>query len=174
MEFMSGSALSKYLLEKYAKNPKGWNFTVAPSSKESFFDAVVSGPEEAWQLKIDSIFKPAPIVLGAKVDQPPKKLKSPGFIPSYGYRKLNPEIVIKLLREAVEQEERGAPRSDSLDRLIASLEPTAPVEGNSYAEGPYLFTNQKLLGISESQKNLDDRLTLGIKNLMRERYLAYG
>jgi hypothetical protein len=170
MEFMSGPTLSKYLLEKYAKNPRGWNFTVAPSSKESFFDALVSGPEESWQLKIDSIFKQAPLVLGAKVEQPAKKFPTPGSIPSYGYRKLDPQIVIKLLREASEE----AAESNSLDRIIGSLEPTAPVEGNSYAEGPFVFTNQKILGISDSQKKLDERLTFGIKNLMRERYIGYG
>jgi len=171
MEFMNGSALSKYLLEKYAKNPRGWNFTVAPAAKESFFDALVTGPEESWQLKIDSIFKQAPIVLGAKVDPSEKKLQ--GFLPSYGYRKLDPEMVLKILREA-SQEKEEEPRTDLLDRIIGSLEPTAPVVGNSYAEGPFVFTNQKILGISESQKKLDERLTFGIKNLMRERYLGYG
>ena len=170
---MSGSALSKYLLERYAKNPRGWNFTVAPAAKESFFDAVVTGPEEAWQLKIDSIFKPAPIVLGAKVDPPEKKIQASRFTPSYGYRKLEPEMLLKILREAAEEQEKE-PRTDMLDRLLSSLEPTAPVAGNSYAEGPYVFTNQKILGISESQKKLDERLTFGIKNLMRERYLGYG
>jgi hypothetical protein len=171
MEFLSGTALSKYLLERYAKNPRGWNFTVAPSSKETFFDALVTGPEESWQLKIDSIFKAAPLVLGAKVDQPSKKLP-PHALPSYGYRKLDPAIVMKLLREASEENER--PSSSTLDRILGSLEPTAPVEGSSYAEGPFVFTNQKILGISEAQRKLDERLTFGIKNLMRERYPGYG
>lgn len=170
MEFMSGSSPSKYLLEKYAKNPRGWNFTVAPAAKECFFDALVSGPEEAWQLKIDSIFKPAPIVLGARVDPPEKKPAA--YLPSYGYRKLDPEMLLKILREA--SEEKEGPRTGMLDTILGSLEPTAPVAGNSYAEGPYVFTHQKLLGISESQKKLDERLTFGIKNLMRERYLGYG
>jgi hypothetical protein len=170
MEFLSGSALSKYLLEKYAKNPRGWNFTVAPSSKETFFDAIVSGPEESWQLKIDSIFKAAPLVLGAKVE--PSTKKPPHTLPSYGYRKLDPAIVMKLLREASEENER--PSTNLLDNILGSLEPTAPVEGSSYAEGPFVFTNQKILGISEAQKKLDERLTFGIKNLMRERYPSYG
>ena len=51
MELLSGEALSKYLLEKYSRNPKGWNFTIAPAAKDNFFDALVSGPEEDWQLK---------------------------------------------------------------------------------------------------------------------------
>ena len=51
MELLSGEALSKYLLEKYSRNPKGWNFTIAPAAKDNFFDALVSGPEENWQLE---------------------------------------------------------------------------------------------------------------------------
>ncbi len=169
MEFLSGPALSKYLLEKYAKNPRGWNFTVAPSSRETFFDALVSGPEESWQLKIDSIFKAAPLVLGAKIDEPKKPVSPP--LPSYGYRKLDPAIMMKILREASEEKEASA---NILDKILGSLEPTAPIEGASYAEGPFVFTNQKILGISDAQRKLDERLTFGIKNLMRERYLGYG
>ena len=81
MELLSGEALSKYLLEKYSRNPKGWNFTIAPAAKDNFFDALVSGPEENWQLKIDSIFKPSPIVLGAKVEDPAEKISAKGSLP---------------------------------------------------------------------------------------------
>ncbi len=166
MEILRGIALSKYLLEKYTRNPKGWNFTIGPAPKDSFFDALVSGPEENWQLKIDSIFKPNPAVLGAKVEG---NQKTSGSFPSYGYRKLDPEIVLKILKE---QEDLGS--EESFGRLIASLEPTAPVGGSSYAQGPFVFTNQKFLGISDSQKKLDDRLNSELKNLLREKYPSYG
>ncbi len=37
------------------------------SSKGLFFlDAIVSNPDEVWQLKIDSIYKPNPLVTGYK------------------------------------------------------------------------------------------------------------
>lgn len=171
MEILRGTALSKYLLEKYSKNPKGWNFTIGPAAKDNFFDALVSNPEENWQLKIDSIFKPNPVVLGTQVDfETRKSLSVPGFLPSYGYRKLSPELLVKILREQDQQDES----MNSLDRLIASLEPTAPSPGGSYAQGPFVFTNQKLLGVSENQKKLDDRLSSELRNLLREKYLSYG
>jgi hypothetical protein len=167
MEILKGNSLSKYLLEKYAKNPKGWNFTIGPAPKDAFFDALVSNPDESWQLKIDSIFRPNPAVLGARVEGATSK--HPGPFPSYGYRKLDPEIVLKVLNE---QDEYDPERS--IEKLITSLEPTAPVPGASYAQGPFVFTNQKFLGISESQKKLDDRLGSELRNLLREKYLSYG
>jgi len=168
MEILRGTALSKYLLEKYARNPKGWNFTIGPAAKDNFFDALVSGPEENWQLKIDSIFKPNPAVLGAQVDSRSKKLPASLF-PSYGYRKLDPEVVLKVLSE---QEEGKS--DDSLEKLIASLEPTTPVPGSSYAQGPFVLTNQKFLELSDNQKKLDDRLSSELRSLLREKYIGYG
>ena len=168
MEILRGTALSKYLLEKYSKNPKGWNFTIGPAAKDNFFDALVSGPEENWQLKIDSIFKPNPAVLGTQVDANSKKPPAAVF-PSYGYRKLDPEVVLKVLRE---QEEGDY--DESLDKLIASLEPTSPIPGSSYAQGPFVFTNKKFLELSDNQKKLDDRLSSELRNLLREKYISYG
>jgi|SRR5579872_406355 len=169
MEILRGSALSKYLLEKYAKNPKGWNFMIGPSAKDSFFDALVSSPEENWQLKIESIFKPTPTILGAQIEDPIKQLHGAGTIPSYGYRKIDLEVLLKLIGEREEES-----TDDALARLISSLEPTAPIPGASYAQGPFVFTNQKLLGVSDSQKKLDEKLSSELRNLMREKYIGYG
>lgn len=170
MEILSGTALSKYLLEKYSKNPKGWNFTIAPAAKDNFYDALITGPEENWQLKIDSIFKPLPTVLGAKVESLTKSSQTPPeLFPSYGYRKLDPEIVLKILKEQNPEEPL-----ESLDRFIGSLEPTVPVSGASYAQGPFVFTNKKFHGLSDNQKKLDDRLSSSLRNLLREKYLSYG
>ena len=33
----------------------------------SFFDAIVSNPNEVWQLKIDSIYKPNPLIIGTRL-----------------------------------------------------------------------------------------------------------
>ena len=171
MELLSGEALSRYLLEKYSRNPKGWNFTIAPAAKDNFFDALVSGPEENWQLKIDSIFKPSPLVLGTKVEPQKRKSVPRGIFPSYGYRKLEPEVILKILREQTSDESE---ESGSLDKIIGSLEPTAPKRGGSYAEGPFVFTNRKILDISDNQRSIDERLSSGIRNMLREKYIGYG
>src|SRR5207247_646295 len=58
MEFLEGKALSRHLLERYVRDPRGWNFVVAPARRHGFFDGIFSSPEEAWHIKLDSIFKP--------------------------------------------------------------------------------------------------------------------
>ena len=168
MELMRGSALFRHLLDQYSKKPTGWNFIIGPSPRDNFFDGIVSGPEESWQLKLDSIFKPAPIVLGAKMDSAiVNPLQSSG-VPSYGYRKLQPEIMLKLFREISEESNT----SNSLEQILGSLSPVAPKQGESYAEGPVVFTNKKILGASQNQ--LDDKMTSEIRKLLRESYPGYG
>jgi hypothetical protein len=181
MELLSGSKLSRYLLEKYSRNPKGWNFTVSPASGDSnFFDALVSGPDETWRLKIDSIFKPTPIVLGAKVDanETDRRKLFPTLptLPSYGYRKLDLDVVLKLLHDAATEGEqgRGQKSPSEIEKILLGLEPTAPTKGHSYAEGPFVFTKQRLPSLSRTQADLDEKLTFEIKNLLRERFPGYG
>jgi hypothetical protein len=167
MELLRGSALFSYLLDKYSKNPSGWFFTVGPSPRDNFFDGIVSGPEESWQLKMDSIFKPTPIVLGAKVDAPPTHLPN---LPSYGYRKLEPEVLLNLFKQASED---SLP-AEAIEKLLHSLKPVAPVQKGSYAEGPVVFTNKKILGVSKTQKQLDEKLASEVKKLLRQSYPSYG
>jgi hypothetical protein len=182
MELLSGAKLSRYLLEKYSKNPRGWNFTVSPASGDNnFFDALVSGPDETWKLKIDSIFKPSPIVLGTKVDvneiDRKKLFPSLPTFPSYGYRRLDLDVVLRLLHgaSATQEERDGDPKYvTEIERILADLEPIAPTGGHSYAQGPFVFTKQRLSGLSQTQADLDEKLTFEIKNLLRERFPSYG
>lgn len=168
MELLEGERLRRKILEGYSKNPKGWEFTISPS-KSGFFDAVVSGPEGTWMLKIDSLFKPLPFMLGSPTEI------SQGLKPanpfSYGYRKLSPELIHELLGDEGRQHE---------DRTRASLssvlrsEAVVPEEGRSYAQGPFVLTSPGRIGFSESQKELDDRLTLEMRRLLKTRFPAYG
>jgi hypothetical protein len=189
MEFLRGVNLSRYLLERYSKNPNGWNFTIAPSRRaDNFFDGLVSGPEESWQLKIDSIFKASPTILGAKVDldgSAVQKLTSSfPSLPSYGYRRLDLDVILRILQSASqssENESAGSPArslpspgASEIDKLLANLQPSIPMRGHSYAEGPFVFTSQNISSLSKTQSELDDKLTAEIKNLLREKYLAYG
>ena len=172
MELMRGDALFRHLLDQYSKRPLGWNFTIGRSPRDNFFDGLVSGPEEAWQLKVDSIFKPAPIVLGAKLDSGIVNPLQAANFPSYGYRKLQPEIMLKLFKEISEESNQTA--ANSLDQILGSLSPVAPVQGGSYAEGPVVFTNRKIIGPSKIQKTLDERLSSEIRRLLHESYPGYG
>ncbi|MHB8567726.1 MAG: hypothetical protein ACYC7D_14665 [Nitrososphaerales archaeon] len=166
-EILEGRALSRRLLDRYSRKPSSWSFTIAPAMKDGFYDALVSSPDESWQLKIDSIFNPLPKMLGAQVELDRSKVKK--FSPiSYGYRKLDPETVMKLLT-SLEGEELS--KYKTMDSVLGPLDPVAPKTGGSYAEGPFVFTNEKL---SSGQSELDDKLSSELRKLMRSRLSAYG
>ncbi|HKW05916.1 MAG TPA: hypothetical protein VJN71_11495, partial [Nitrososphaerales archaeon] len=170
MEFLEGRALSKHLLEIYSKNPNGWSFTMYPSTKEDsgFFGAVVSGPDEVWRLKLDSIYKPSPLILGTKVDEDPKALKPLGSVP-YGYRKIDDNLIRQLLKALEEKED-----SSFLDRVLSPVQPVVPEAGSAYAEGPFVLTSRENVGITGNQKDLEDRLSKELRALMRKRFSSYG
>src|SRR5487761_1198153 len=174
MEFLEGRTLSKHLLEKYSKNPAGWSFTMFPSSKEDsrFFGALVSGPDETWQLKIDSIFKPNPMMLGTKVEVDPSRVKPLGPVP-YGYRKIDRSLIRQLVK-ALEEEAREDGRRMDLGRILGPIDPVVPKSGEAYAEGPIVLTGRESAGISDVQKQLEDRLSSELRKLMRNRYQSYG
>lgn len=178
VELLEGKVLSKYLLEKYSKKPNGWSFTVFPSAKEDngFFGALVGGPDEVWQLKLDSIFKPNPMILGAKVDMDPTKVANHGLFP-YGYRKLDQRTIVELLQALADSDDGSTTLHRDrylIDQILGKMKPVAPETGGSYAEGPFVITNRENLGITSSQKQLEDKLSLELRKLLRNRYSSYG
>ena len=91
MEVLEGNTLAKSLFERYSANARDWRFEISVSEKGgSFYDAIVSNPNEVWQLKIDSIYKPNPLIIGTKIDVDPIKFSNDKNAFSFGYRKLNP------------------------------------------------------------------------------------
>lgn len=178
VEFLEGKVLSKYLLDKYSKNPNGWSFTLFPPAKEDngFYGAFVEGPDETWQLKIDSVFKPSPLMLGAKADVDAGKLANLGTIP-YGYRRLDRKVAFELLRALYHSSSNeGEMLRDRfvIDRILRPIKPVAPVQGESYAEGPFVLTDRSSLMITPGQKQLEDRLSVELRKLIRNRYSSYG
>ena len=178
VELLEGKALSKHLLEKYSKNPNGWSFTLFPPAKDDngFFGAFVGGPDEVWQLKVDSIFKPNPLMLGAKVDSNFQRAMDLGTIP-YGYRRLDRRVAFELLKTLAKVDDKESdPIQDRLilDRILRPIKPVAPISGESYAEGPFVLTDRMNLGITQEQKHLEDRLSSELRKLMRNRYSSYG
>lgn len=165
MELLEGKALKRRIIEGYSRDPKGWSFVVSPS-KSGFFDAMVSGPQESWMLKIDSLFKPYPIVIGAPAE--PLRRRPGGPFP-YGYRALPPDLALQVFGS-----------EESRDRRLAALlpvlksDPVVPEEGRSYAEGPLVLTGPGRVRLSDSQGEVDAMLSSEMRKLLRLRYPAYG
>jgi hypothetical protein len=168
MEILEGSELKRRILESYARDPKGWSFTVSPSPRSGFFDATVAGREGAWMLKIDSLFKPSPIVIGSQAEALRRR---PGGPFPYGYRDLPPELALRLMGYG------GDGPSGPVRRSLLSVlksEPVVPEKGRSYAEGPLVFTGPGNATLSDKQKEVDAKLASEMRRLLRLRYPAYG
>jgi len=168
MKLLDGERLRKIIFESYAKDPTGWSFVISPSQKYGYYDALVSGPQGAWALKIDSLFKPSPIVLGSptEADSLPRQT---GPFP-YGYRKLPPDLIPEMLRGD------DHPANTNMASLLSVLKSktVVPEEGRSYAHGPFIFTSPESVGLSERQRELDDKLNSEMNRLLRYRYPVYG
>jgi len=168
MEILEGSELKRRMLESYARDPKGWSFTVSPSTSSGFFDATVAGPDGAWMLKIDSLFKPTPMVIGSPADSLHRRPQGPF---PYGYRGLPPELALQLM--GGETEIQSGPLRRRLLSVLRS-EPVVPEKGGSYAEGPLVITGPGSVSLSDKQREVDAKLASEMRRLLRLRYPAYG
>ncbi len=166
MEMLEGDALYHMLLQRYSKNPRGWSFTISPSPSNGFFDARVGCPDESWHLKLDTIYKPSPFVLGAKTDQDHSRT-SPAPL-SFGFRRVDPQDAPALLADSHE----------GMDRLLAFLStvnPVVPTGPGNYIQGPYVFTSRGRTegSMTREEQSVDSRLSDEMRKLVRRRYPSY-
>ena len=168
MEILEGSELKRRILESYVRNPKGWSFTVSPSPNSGFLDATVAGPDGIWMLKIDSLFKPTPMVIGSPAESLRRSPEGPF---PYGYRDLPPELALQLMGGG--SETPSGPLQRRLRSVLGS-EPVVPEKGGSYAEGPLVFTGPRSVSLSENQREVDAKLASEMRRLLKLRYPAYG
>ncbi|MDA4113334.1 MAG: hypothetical protein OK474_04725, partial [Thaumarchaeota archaeon] len=151
MEILDGPVISEMIFKRYAQNPSGWSFTVSPSRLHGFYDAVITNAEESWQLKLDTIFKPNPLMLGSKSEMDLKQHAASGPF-SFGYREMNPW----LMRDLAGEEEQGAP---GLAELLASLAPVVPEAGKAYAQGPFVLTRRAHKAYNQTESQVDENLS---------------
>jgi hypothetical protein len=172
MEILEGRVLADLLLGKYSKSPKGWSFVVAPARTHSFVDAFVSNPEQSWQIKMDSIFKPTPLVLGAQTEADQRRIGSLSPL-AFGFRKFDPQLALRLLRGSPEDDEPPG-NGISLDMSsILNSDPVVPREGGSYTQGPFVLAHQNLIKLTETEKVADEKLASELQKLFSRRYPNY-
>lgn len=180
MEILKDKVLAKYLFERYASNPRDWKFIISKSSfDDGFFDATVSNREEVWQLKIDSIYKPIPTVLGTKVDVDSMKFdKRLGYstIP-FGYRIFDPPVIMNILDKLTQDHHSindTITNRTAVNSILSSLETVKPVTGKNYVYGPLVYTENNLVGIDATQKQVSKKLGVQLRDNLRTKYSGYG
>jgi len=166
MEILEGDALYHLLFQRYSKNPRGWSFMISPSQSGGFFDARVGGPDESWHLKLDTIYKPSPLVLGAKTEQ--DLSKSSPLPVSFGFRRVGSQEAPALLDDSREGMSR-------LLAFLSSVEPVAPTGPGNYIQGPFVYTSRgkAVSSMSREQQTMDSRLSEEMLKLVRRRYPSY-
>lgn len=173
MDILEGNNLASNLFQRYSANARNWKFVVSVSQMNGkFYDAIVSNPNEVWQLKIDSIYKPNPLIVGAKVDVDPDRFSDNSHMP-FGYRKLDPGKIGKFLSNMDENEDANG-ISSYISSIIASSEPEVPTPNNSYAYGPFLFTQKNPIKVDEYQKKISEKLASRLKDKLQLLYSSYG
>ena len=170
---MEGNNLATNLFERYSANSRNWKFVVSVTQQNgNFYDAIVSNPNEVWQLKIDSIYKPNPLIIGTKVDVDPLRFNDNTHMP-FGYRKLDPKKIGRILSNISESEDSSA-LSMYIASLISSTKPEVPSPNNSYAYGPFLFTQKNPIKVDDYQRKISDKLANRLNDKLRMLYSSYG
>jgi len=166
LEILEGDALYRTLLQRYSKNPRGWSFTVSQSPNNGFFDALVAGPEDSWQLKLDTVFKPSPFVLGSRTDQGEVSGRRAPI--SFGFRRIDPAEAPALL-------DGSSQGMNKLLGFLQSVNPVAPTGRGNYIQGPFVFAGPGEVGrsLTGEQQNVDRRLSEEMLKLVRRRYPNY-
>jgi len=173
LDILEGNNLATNLFERYSANSRNWKFVVSVSQQNgNFYDAIVSNPNEVWQLKIDSIYKPNPLIIGTKVDVDPLRFNDNTHMP-FGYRKMDPKKIGKILSNISENEDTSA-LSSYIGSLISSTKPEVPSPNNSYAYGPFLFTQKNPIKVDEYQRKISDKLANRLSEKLRLLYSSYG
>lgn len=121
------------------------------------------------------------MVLGTKVDIDSTKIERriSGDSAPFGYRKLDPSVMMTLLRQLSEEQQLNATAKETelqnqFNSILGSLETVRPVTGKSYAYGPFVYTQQNLADSDERQKQASEKLSSKLRNDLRKRYASYG
>lgn len=183
MEILEDKVIAKYLFEKYCTNPKNWNFVISRSGlSDGFFDATVSNADEVWQLKIDSIYKPVPMMIGTKVDLDSTMVQrriNPDTAP-FGFRKLDAPVIMDIFKKLSEEQEQQknihaeTDFNNYLHSILGSLKTVRPIRGKNYAYGPFVFTERNPANTDEYQKQVSEKLAFKLRDNLRSKYLGYG
>jgi hypothetical protein len=185
MDILEDKAIAKHLFERYCSNPKNWNFVISTSSLgDGFFDAMVSNTDEVWQLKLDSIYKPLPLVVGTRIDVDSATIErslSPNSVP-FGFRKLDPPVIMDILKKVTEEQEArmnvhkaATDFDDQFYSILRSLKTVKPTSGSNYAYGPFIFTNRtNTLSPNDYHKRVSEKLAMKLRDNLRNKYSSYG
>ncbi|KXA96454.1 hypothetical protein AKJ38_03255 [candidate division MSBL1 archaeon SCGC-AAA259I14] len=184
MEKKKVDELMKDFYQEYQEDPSGWSFWMSPPPEsDKFYEAYIIHGDEAFFLKLDSIFSPNPVGIGTKLEIERDQLVKD--LPDFGYRKFSRKEVEKFLKNIPKPEDYKSKSKffqalkSSQNKMIEKAldkNPTRfePIEepGELAAIGPY-SSESPLDYVSEKQKQLRKDLSKKLNEIINREYPGY-
>ena len=157
-------AVMAEILKLYDKNPLGWKILIGRDDA-GYGSILIQTPEGLWEIKVDSLWKPNPIGLGAKIDKVGALEQIVGESPHFGFRPV-PKDYIKMLKEALENHKP----IDDIIKSILSQKPAAinTLRNSGVLSGPVIY-RPEIPFISDKQVELDVLLRRNLNTMLNRK-----
>ncbi len=184
MKKKKADKIMKEFYEEYQEDPTNWSFWMSPPpNSNEFYEAYIIHEGEAFFLKLDSIYSPNPVGVGARLQIEEDQLRK--NLPEFGYRKFDQgevETFLKNLPKPEEYESQEKFKKDlketqkniTENALKKEPMPFEPLEkpGEIAAIGPY-SPESPLDYVSEKQKELRKELSEKLDRIINRDYPGY-
>lgn len=163
----------KDIADEYEEQPREWRiFKGRFLTDEHTYSIIISGPARTRHLKLESAYKPNPLVVWREIDEYlPKGAKG---VPYFGMRPLPDKLARQAVRAFLKQD------SAQLFKILEQAFTANPVtsaelmtkESAGILQGPVF--RGPLEYISEKQRRLDAKLATEMRRLVAREYPMYG
>lgn len=181
MKKKSIEEIMKKFYEEYQDHPEGWSFWVSPPpSSDDFYEAYMIHGDEAFFLKLDSIYTPKPAGVGTKVMIERDQLVED--LPDFGFRKFSKEEARDFLERLPKPEDYESKEKfwkdlkNSREEIVEEALDKKPVPfknleepGEMAALGPY-SSRSPLSYVSEKQEELREKLSRELERIVSRDY----
>lgn len=180
MKRKSADHIMKEFFKDYQEDPEGWGFWISESG--NYFNVYLTQKNKAYFLKLDSIFTPKPIGVGAEIALEEGQLFE-NDLPSFGFRRFTSDEVKAFLRSLPsppKSKKELRKKIKEIDEKVKktlmkkSTGPFGPLEepGEMAILGPYVRRNP-LSYVSKKQEELDRKLDRKLREISQREYPSY-
>ena len=186
MDTLTHQEVRQEVLKAYRKKHTGWHAYLV-RTPDGFYNVIYVGPDNGWQLKVDSIFSGNPICYGGSFDLeglPMVSNQEPyGFTPipfkkmlEFGKKILEAEAHFNSGNRGKAEESLNAADQITNEIRKAIDKPPVPLDSiqQPVAVEGWFHVSDKPLVFGESQRKLDEKLKNEVRRLFHSRNPQYG
>lgn len=181
MKKKKAKEVMKDFYNRYQENPKGWSLWISPpSDSDGFYEVYIVRGDEAFFLKLDSIYTPNPVGIGTKLEIEEDQLEKD--LPDFGFRRFNEKETKDFLESIPNPQDYDSKEDFENDlkqfreNIVGEALSRDPVpfessggSGGLMAIGPY-SSESPLSYISERQEELRKELSKELDKMVKRNY----